>query len=65
MLTRSEHSNVPEPVPTAERSQRPDLRYEDWTTPDPDMILIYWMQKLNVLHGHLAAQANELLMEGS
>lgn len=35
-----------------------------WTEPGPDMIHIYWVKKLTAFHEHIAAQINQLLIEG-
>ncbi|KAI3368084.1 hypothetical protein L3Q82_026902, partial [Scortum barcoo] len=65
---RADHSNLPEQEPvtiTAADIQEKVSSMKSWTAPGPDMTHTYWLRKLTVLHEHLAAQMNQLLMDGT
>ena len=38
---------------------------KSWTAPGPDMIHSYWLKELRALHDCLAAQMEQLLMNGT
>uniref|UniRef100_A0A7N8XHF5 Reverse transcriptase domain-containing protein n=1 Tax=Mastacembelus armatus TaxID=205130 RepID=A0A7N8XHF5_9TELE len=65
---RADHSNLPEQEPvtiaTADIRERVS-NMKNWTAPGPDMIHTYWLKKLTALHERLAAQMNQLLMDGT
>ncbi|CAK6977002.1 ras-related protein Rab-7L1-like [Scomber scombrus] len=44
--------------------RHPRESMKSWTAPGPDMIHTYWLKKLPTLQEHLAAQTNQLLMDG-
>lgn len=38
---------------------------KSWTDPGPDLIHTFWLKKLIALHEHLAAQTDQLLVDGT